>query len=100
MAQQVKNPTSILVDVGSNPGLTLWVKIQHCRKMWHVADAARIPHCRICGMGRQLQLPFDLYPRNFHMPQMQPLKKERKKKIFLKKEKHLHIPQNQAQPTV
>ena len=40
-----------------------------------VTDAAWIWHC--CGIGLQLQLRFDPYPRNFHMLWGNP-----KKKIF------------------
>ena len=30
-----------------------------------------------CGLARQLQLPFDPWPGNFHMLQVQPLKKKK-----------------------
>ena len=34
VAQRVKNPTSILEDEDSIPGLTQWVKIQRCHELW------------------------------------------------------------------
>ena len=34
MAWRVKNQTRIHEDVGSIPGLTRWVRIQHCRELW------------------------------------------------------------------
>ena len=56
MAQWLTNPTSI----------------QCCRELWWVADKAQIWHDCGCGVGWQLQLQFDPWPGNLHMPQVQP----------------------------
>ena len=57
VAQQVKNPMSILEDVGSIPGLTQWVKdVVLPQAAVQVADAAQIPPCYGCDVGQQLQL--------------------------------------------
>ena len=34
VAQQVKNPASILKDVRLILGLTQWVRIWHCHELW------------------------------------------------------------------
>ena len=41
---------------------------------------AHIPRCYGCGIGQQLQLPFDPSPGNLHMWLVQPKKKKEKKK--------------------
>ena len=46
---------------------------------------ARILCCCGCGVGQQLQLQFDPYPGNLHVPGEQPLKKKEKKKEKKKK---------------
>ena len=56
MAELLTNPTSIHEDVGLIPGLIQWVKDL---TLW------------LC-LGWQLQLQFNSYPGNFHMPQVQP----------------------------
>ena len=57
----VLNPTSVREDVGLIPGLSQWVKgsgmAMSC--VVQVADAAWIPRCCGCGVGRQLQLRFE-----------------------------------------
>ena len=57
MTQRVKNPTSIHEDAGLIPGLVQRVKGHTATSCsaW-VTDAAQIPHCRGCGVGRRLQL--------------------------------------------
>ena len=67
MAQQAKNPTSILDDMGSIPGLTQWVKdLALPQAVAQVTDVAQVWCCCACGIGLQLQV--------------QPLKKKKKKK--------------------
>ena len=52
MTQQVKNPTSILEDAGSIPGLIQRVKdLVLLQAAALVADAARIWPCCGCGVG-------------------------------------------------
>ena len=61
MAQQVTNPTNIHDDSSSlRPHLTQWVKDLALPNPAQVADAAQMPRCCGCGVGRQLQLCFDL----------------------------------------
>ena len=60
VAQQVKNPPITREDVGSNPGLSWWVKDPALpQAVAEVTDVARIWHCSGCGIGLQLQLQFD-----------------------------------------
>ena len=62
MAHWVKNLTSTHKDVGSIPGLDLWVKDPGLlRAVVQVENAAGIPSCYGCGVGQQLQLQFDPY---------------------------------------
>ena len=77
----VTNPTSIHDDGGSIPGpAALWVKVQHCSwAVVQVENLAQIWHGCRCGIGQQLQLWFDPYPGNFHMPGVWPWKKKKKK---------------------
>ena len=57
MAQWLKNPTRNHEVVGSIPGLTQWVKESGIAVSCGVGvDAAWIPSCCGCGVGRQLQL--------------------------------------------
>ena len=60
VTQQLKNPTSILENMGWLPGLAHWVKVLELLSavVW-VADTAWIPCCCGCGLGLQLQLQFD-----------------------------------------
>ena len=56
MAQQVMNTASTHEDVGSIPGLTVWVKnptLQSTAVL--VSDVAQIWHWCGCGVGLQLQ---------------------------------------------
>ena len=69
MAQRVKNPTSIHKDEGSIPGLFSGLKdLVLLQAAVQVTHMAWIWHC--CGVGQQLQLPFDPQPGNFHMLQV------------------------------
>ena len=55
MAQQVKNPIGIHEDMGSNPGLTQWIKDPALpQAAVQVADAAQIPRCCACVQYMQL----------------------------------------------
>ena len=81
VAQRVKNTTSIPEDAGSVPGLTQWVKHQALpQAVVEVEDVAQIWHC--LGAGQQLQLQFNPWPGNLHMPLVQPLKTKIKNKKF------------------
>ena len=60
MAQRLMNPTGIHEVAGLIPGPAQWFKdLVLPRAMVWVADAARIPCCCGCGVGRQLQLRLD-----------------------------------------
>ena len=60
MAQQVKNPTSTLENMGSIPHVTQWVKdLALLQAAGQVKDVAWIWLC--CAIGQQLQLHFDPY---------------------------------------
>ena len=74
MAQVIKDPTlSLCEDIGSIPGLVQWVKdLALPQAAVLVTDAAWIWCCHGCGVGWQLQLQFEPWPRNCHMPQVQP----------------------------
>ena len=72
LVQWVKNPTSIVEDMGQIPGLVQWVKDPaQLQAVAQVTDMAWIPRCCACGVGWQLQLQFDPYPGDFHMLQVQ-----------------------------
>ena len=45
-----------------------------------VTDTAQILHCCGCGVGQRLQLQFDPWPGNLHMPRCGPKKTKKKRK--------------------
>ena len=56
------------------PGLTQLVKDVVLSYLWHKLQMWLGSGC---GVGWQLQLPFNPQPGNFHIPQVQPLKKKK-----------------------
>ena len=75
-SSRVMSLTNIHNYVGSITGLAQWGKYLAlpCAVLY-VADAPQILGCCDCGVDWQLQLQFDVYPGNFHVPQIRPLKK-------------------------
>ena len=71
MVQWVKNPTNILMMWVQSLALLGRLK-DPALPQAVVADMAQIWRCSCCGIGWQLQLPFNPYTGNFHMPQVQP----------------------------
>jgi len=62
-------------------GLAQWLKdLMLPWAVVQVADAARIPRCCGSGVGQRLQLEFDPWPGNLHMPQAWPFKDKKPKK--------------------
>ena len=60
VAQRVKNPPSVHEDAGSVPGLCQWGKDPGLPwTVVEVPDVAPFWHCCGCGVGQQLQLPFN-----------------------------------------
>ena len=84
MAQWLANLTRNHGVVGSIPGLARWVGIRRCHGLWcRLLMQLGSPYCCGCGVGRRrLQLRFDPWPGNLHMPRERPKKwqKEKKKK--------------------
>ena len=81
VAQGVKNRTQCPEEAASMPSLTQWVKHPALLQAAAVVtDAPPIWHCGGCDVSQQLQLQFDLQPRNVHMPKCVALKRKRKKK--------------------
>ena len=73
MAQWVKSQHSVCEDAGSIPGLAQWIKNPVLPQAEaNITDVTKIPHCCGFGLGQQLQLPFDPWPRNFHVLQVRP----------------------------
>ena len=70
-----------LEDIGLIPGLAQWVNdLALPQAAVKVKDVAWIWHCCSCGVGRQLQLRCNAQPRNFHMLQVWPKKRKRRKR--------------------
>ena len=55
------------------PGLSQWLKEPALHlAVVQVKDKAWILHCCVCGIGWRLQLQFNSWPGNFHMPWVGP----------------------------
>ena len=69
------NLTSTHEATGLSPGLAQWVKDPVLPwAVVEVADTTQIWRGYGCGVGQWLQLRFDPWPGNLHMPRCQPLK--------------------------